>query len=35
MDVGSRLFVFLLMLIYTIVSYRVFRGKVVTSAERY
>jgi cytochrome bd-type quinol oxidase subunit 2 len=35
MDVGSRLFVFLLMLIYTIVSYRVFRGKVMTLAGKY
>ena len=32
---GAGLFVFPLMLIYTIVSYRVFRGKVVTSAEHY
>ena len=32
---GAGLFVFPLMLIYTAVSYRVFRGKVVTSAEQY
>jgi cytochrome d ubiquinol oxidase subunit II len=32
---GAGLFVFPLMLIYTIVSYHVFRGKVVTSAEHY
>jgi len=32
---GAGLFVFPLMLIYTIVSYSVFRGKVVTSAEHY
>jgi cytochrome bd ubiquinol oxidase subunit II len=32
---GAGLFVFPLMLIYTIVSYRVFRGKVVTSAKHY
>jgi cytochrome d ubiquinol oxidase subunit II len=32
---GEGLFVFPLMLIYTAVSYRVFRGKVLTSAEQY
>ena len=32
---GAGLFVFPLMLIYTVVSYCVFRGKVVTSAEQY
>jgi cytochrome bd ubiquinol oxidase subunit II len=32
---GEGLFVFPLMLIYTVVSYRVFRGQVVTSAGKY
>jgi cytochrome bd ubiquinol oxidase subunit II len=32
---GEGLFVFPLMLIYTLVSYRVFRGKVNTATERY
>jgi cytochrome d ubiquinol oxidase subunit II len=32
---GEGLFVFPLMLIYTVISYRVFRGKVGTTASHY